>query len=229
MTSHAPSRPEAKGGANANANANANAKRPRVAPPDVRWLDADELIAWKRLVAVIELVPSVLDAQLRRDSGLTHFDYLVLAMLSEAPDRTLRMTGLAQLTNATLTRLSHVVRRLEDRGLVSRFPCRDDGRATNARLTDDGLAALTDAAPGHVATVRASVFDALTHGQVAELSQIADALLRRLRPDAAVGAPSPRRPDRGSTPGATPGAADGQAPLPRAVPAATSASAPQAF
>ena len=69
-------------------------------------------------------------------AGLTHFEYFVLAMLSEAPERTLRMTALAQRTNATLPRLSHVVRRLEDRGLVRRFPCPEDGRATNARLTE---------------------------------------------------------------------------------------------
>ncbi|WP_051510805.1 MarR family winged helix-turn-helix transcriptional regulator [Intrasporangium oryzae] len=147
---------------------------------DVGWLDADELVAWKRLVAVVELIPSVLDAQLRRDSGLTHFDYLVLAMLSEVPDRTLRMTALAQRTNATLTRLSHVVKRLEERGLVLRFPCPEDGRATNARLTDEGWSVLTEAAPGHVTTVRESIFDALTPQQVSELSEIADAILRRL-------------------------------------------------
>ncbi|GAA2156825.1 MarR family transcriptional regulator [Humibacillus xanthopallidus] len=147
---------------------------------DVRWLDADELVAWKRLVAVVELIPSVLDAQLRRDSGLTHFEYLVLAMLSEVPDRTLRMTALAHRTNATLTRLSHVVRRLEERGLVLRFPCPEDGRATNARLTDEGGCVLTEAAPGHVTTVRESIFDALTPEQVSELSEIADAILRRI-------------------------------------------------
>lgn len=152
--------------------------------PAVPWLDADELVAWKRLVAVIELIPSVLDAQLRRDSGLTHFEYLVLAMLSEAADRTLRMTGLAQRTNASLTRLSHVVRRLEERGLVGRFQCPDDGRATNAHLTDDGWRALTKAAPGHVTTVRENVFDALTPDQVSELSQMAEAMLTRLGPAA---------------------------------------------
>ena len=99
-----------------------------------QWLDPTEREAWLRLIAVVELLPGVLDQQLRSAAGLTHFEYYVLAMLSEAPDRTLRMTGLAQRTNATLPRLSHVVRRLEDRGLVERFPCPEDGRATNARL-----------------------------------------------------------------------------------------------
>ncbi|GAA2496709.1 MarR family winged helix-turn-helix transcriptional regulator [Terrabacter carboxydivorans] len=148
-----------------------------------RWLDADELAAWKRLVAVVELVPAALDTQLRRDSALTHFEYFVLAMLSEAPDRTLRMTSLGQRTNATLTRLSHVVRRLEERGLVERFACPEDGRATNARLSDAGHAALVAAAPGHVSTVRATVIDALTPEQVEQLSDIAASILQRLDPD----------------------------------------------
>ena len=114
---------------------------------DTRWLDDAQHAAWVKLVAVVELLPGVLDTQLRRDAGLTHFEYFVLAMLSEAPERTLRMTSLAQRTNATLPLLSHVVRRLEERDLVRRFPCPDDGRATNAQLTDQGWAAVVAAAP----------------------------------------------------------------------------------
>lgn len=148
-----------------------------------RWLEEDERAAWLRLVAVTELLPGILDAQLRRESGLTHFEYYVLAMLSEAPDRTLRMTALAQRTNATLPRLSHVVQRLEARGLVERFPCPEDGRATNARLTEQGWAAVVEAAPGHVAAVRHHVLDALTPEQVDQLTRIGDALLTRLDPD----------------------------------------------
>src|SRR6476619_2009231 len=98
---------------------------------NTRWLDDEELDTWVKLVAVVELLPGVLDSQLRRDAGLTHFEYFVLAMLSAAPELTLRMTALAQRTNASLPRLSHVVRRLEDRELVQRFPCPEDGRATN--------------------------------------------------------------------------------------------------
>ncbi|MGX5655362.1 MarR family winged helix-turn-helix transcriptional regulator [Geodermatophilus nigrescens] len=147
------------------------------------WLSEDEMAAWVRLVAVVELLPGVLDGQLRRDARVTHFDYHVLAMLSEAPDRTLRMTELATRTNATLPRLSHVVRRLEERGLVERAPCPWDGRATNARLTDAGWAKVRATAPGHVATVREHVIDALTPEQVTQLAGIADAVLRRLDPD----------------------------------------------
>ena len=150
---------------------------------DTPWLDDEERAAWLRLIAVVELLPGVLDAQLRTDSGLTHFEYFVLAMLSEAPERTLRMTSLAQRTNATLPRLSHVVNRLEGRGLVERFPCPEDRRATNARLTPSGWDAVVAAAPGHVATVRRSVVDALTPSQVKQLRHIGDALLTRLDPN----------------------------------------------
>ena len=150
---------------------------------DTQWLSEDELQAWVRLVAVVELLPGVLDAQLRRDSQLTHFEYFVVAMLSEAPERTLRMTALAQRTNATLPRLSHVVRRLEERGLVQRFPCPEDGRATNAQLTNRGWQLVQAAAPGHVRNVRQHVIDALTPTQVRQLHDLADALLTRLDPE----------------------------------------------
>jgi DNA-binding MarR family transcriptional regulator len=149
---------------------------------DTPWLTEAERAAWLRLVAVVELLPGVLDAQLRAEAGVTHFEYFVLAMLSEAPERTLRMTSLAQRTNATLPRLSHVVRRLEGRGLVERFPCPGDGRATNARLTPAGWDAVVAAAPGHVHTVRRHVFDALTPAQVKQLRNIGEALLGRLDP-----------------------------------------------
>src|SRR5215213_4582727 len=137
-----------------------------------RWLDQTQLSAWVRLAAVLELLPGVLDTQLRRDADLSHFEYFVLAMLSEAPERTLRMTSLAARTNATLPRLSHVVRRLEDRGLVRRFPCPEDGRATNAQLTDAGWTTVVEAAPGHVANVRQQVIDARKGEQVRQLAEI---------------------------------------------------------
>jgi len=152
------------------------------------WLDKTQLGAWVRLAAVLELLPGVLDSQLRRDAGLTHFEYYVLAMLSEAPDRTLRMTSLALQTNATLPRLSHVVRRLEDRGLVERFPCPDDARATNARLTSEGWDTVRETAPGHVATVRQHVIDALTPEQIIQLTAIADSILSTLDPDGTMAA-----------------------------------------
>ncbi|RHW26171.1 MarR family transcriptional regulator [Nocardioides immobilis] len=150
---------------------------------DTQWLDDEQLDTWVKLIAVVELLPGVLDSQLRRDSGLTHFEYFVLAMLSEADDHTLRMTALAQRTNASLPRLSHVVRRLEDRDLVVRSPCPEDGRATNAQITKSGMTEVVAAAPGHVANVRHHVIDALTPPQLQQLRGIADALLARLDPE----------------------------------------------
>ena len=151
-----------------------------------RWLDPKEMAAWVRLAALVELLPGVLDSQLRRDSDLTHFEYWVVAMLSEAPERTLRMSTLAARTNATLPRLSHVVSRLEARGLVERFPCPDDARAVNARLTRKGWQAIVAAAPGHVANVREHVVDALSREQLGQLTRIADAVLDRLDPDGTI-------------------------------------------
>lgn len=149
---------------------------------DVDWLDEHEIAAWLRFIALVERLPGVLDTQLRHDSSLTHFEYQVLAMLSEASDRTLRMTALAARTNATLPRLSHVVGRLEDRGLVQRRPCPTDRRATNATLTAEGWTTIETAAPGHVRTVRERVIDALTPEQVRQLGEVSEAVLSRIDP-----------------------------------------------
>ena len=149
---------------------------------DAPWLDRRQLRAWVRFRAVLELLPATLDAQIRRDADVNEFEYHVLAMLSETPARTLRMTEVARRTAATLPRLSHVVTRLESRGLVERSPCPEDRRATNARLTEAGWAKVQHAAAHHVATVRHHVVDALTAEQVDQLAAIADALLARLDP-----------------------------------------------
>lgn len=147
-----------------------------------RWLDQTEMTAWLRLIAVAERLPGVLDTQLRRESGLTHYEYQVLAMLSDAPDRTLRMTHLGLQTNATLPRLSHVVRRLEDRGFVERAVAPEDRRASNATLTDAGFEALEAAAPGHLNAVRENVFDNLTPAQAEALSDALAAILTKIDP-----------------------------------------------
>lgn len=145
--------------------------------PAARWLDDTEQQAWRALVGVLLRLPGALERQLVRDAGLTHFEYLVLALLSEAEDRTLRLSHLAAEADASLSRLSHVISRLERRGLVRRTPCPEERRARNAVLTDDGLALVVASAPGHVAEVRRRVFDALTADEVAQLSRIADRIL----------------------------------------------------
>ena len=144
------------------------------------WLDGDEQQAWRRLAAVILKLPTELEAQLQREAGMSHFEYWVVALLSEAPDHSLRMSQLAAQSNASLSRLSHVVTRLEKRGWVIRRPCPDDARATLAVLTDTGLDQVVAAAPGHVETVRRLVFDALGPNDVQELSRLCGEILGRI-------------------------------------------------
>ncbi len=144
------------------------------------WLTADEQRAWRALIGLVTRLPGVLDAQLQRDSGLTNFDYLVLSALSEHPERTLTMSRLAGVSRSSLSRLSHVVAKLEKRGWVERTPSTRDGRTTLAVLTDDGMRAVQETAPGHVAAVRSIVFDGLDDEQVEQLHAIAATMLERL-------------------------------------------------
>ena len=148
-----------------------------------RWLDDEQLNAWVRLKAVMELLPGALDSQLRREAGLTYFEYYVLAMLSEAEGRMLRMNALAARTNATLPRLSHVARKLDERGLVRRSPDPEDGRVTRVTLTDRGYEVLAGAAPAHVEAVRRYLFDLIDAEQVRQLGAITAAMLDVLDPD----------------------------------------------
>ena len=145
-----------------------------------RWLDEDELQAWLKLAGVMLKLAPALDSQLQRDSDLTHFDYLCLAMLSETEERTLPMSELAGRTNASLSRLSHVVSKLEKRGWVARCPSPASRRVTLVRLTEEGWDVLVAAAPGHVETVRSLVFDDLDREDVAALHRIAGHIVERI-------------------------------------------------
>ncbi len=145
-----------------------------------RWLDEEELAAWLKLAGVMLKLSPTLDSQLQRDSDLTHFDYLCLAMLSESDDRTLPMSVLASRTNASLSRLSHVISKLEKRGQVARQPSPHSRRVTLVTLTDDGWDVLVAAAPGHVETVRSLVFDDLSREDVAALNRIAGHIVERI-------------------------------------------------
>jgi len=134
-----------------------------------RWLTAPEQAAWRPVAALLFRLPSALDAQLQRDAGISNFEYMVLSGLSEAENRTLRMSDLAAMASGSLSRLSHVVSRLEKRGWVRREPCPGDGRFVNAVLTDDGWAKVIATAPGHVEAVRRLVVDALSPQQLSAL------------------------------------------------------------
>ena len=143
----------------------------------MEWLTDEQQAAWRPFVALLLRLPAVLDAQLQRDAGLNHFDYLVLSGLSEAPGRTLRMSDLAATASSSLSRLSHVVSRLEGKGWVRREPCAGDGRYINAVLTEAGWDKVVATAPGHVAAVRELLIDALSEEQFKELGAISTQVL----------------------------------------------------
>ena len=144
------------------------------------WLTDEEALAWVALAGVLLELPTALDAQLQRDVGISHFEYQVMAMLSMEADRTLRMSHLAALANGSLTRLSRVVDRLDDRGWVCRRVDPTDGRYTLAVLTQKGWKKVVQTAPGHVAEVRRLIFDQLTKAQVRQTRDIANRILRAI-------------------------------------------------
>jgi DNA-binding MarR family transcriptional regulator len=146
----------------------------------VKWLTTEELDSWLSVVRLMIWLPWSIDQQLQCDSNLAMVEYQVLAMLSESPERTMRMSSLAEVTNASLSRLSRVVTRLEARGLVRREPDPTNGRFTNAILTDDGFQTLAAAAPGHVAHVRSLVIDVLSPEQLRRLGRDAQRIMSRI-------------------------------------------------
>lgn len=148
-----------------------------------RWLDAEERRTWLTLASTVMRLMPALDAQLRRDAGISHFEYAVLAALSEADERTLRMSELASLADGSLSRLSQVVSRLEQKNWVRRTPDPADGRYTLAILTDDGWNKVVATAPGHVNEVRRLVLDPLTKAQARQLTTIGQRILRSIEPD----------------------------------------------
>ncbi|WP_148574060.1 MarR family winged helix-turn-helix transcriptional regulator [Nocardioides caldifontis] len=145
-----------------------------------RWLTEDELASWFPLAGVMLKLNPALDSQLQRDSDMTHFDYLCLAMLSEEDDWTTTMSALAGRTNASLSRLSHVITKLEKRGWVCRSRSEVSRRVTMVRMTDEGYKTLVAAAPGHVETVRSLVYEGLSDEDVADLHRLMAHILDRI-------------------------------------------------
>src|SRR6201987_4245830 len=167
------------------------------APQETHWLDAEETQAWRALVKTLVRLPAALDAQLRRDAGISHFEYQVLALLSEVPGRTLRMSALAAQAEGSLPRLSQVVARLGQRGWGCRTPDPAAGRYTLATLTDEGQAKVAQAAPGHVQEVRRLVFDPLTKTQARQLREIGQRITRAIDPhDQPAPSPTPAQAPR---------------------------------
>lgn len=141
----------------------------------IRWLDAAEKETWTGLASILLLLPGMLEQPLRAND-LTLFEYLVLSHVSEAPDRRIRMSELAQLANGSLSRLSNVVKRFEQRGWMHRSPDPTDGRYTLAELTETGFRVVDAAAPAHMRSVRELVLDKLTARDQQALVRIAEKL-----------------------------------------------------
>jgi DNA-binding MarR family transcriptional regulator len=135
---------------------------------------------WRAVASVMHKLRWALECQLERDSDLSFIEYHALARLSEEPDRTLRMSELAILTNASLSRLSHLVTRLEKWGFVRREPDKIDGRFTNAIVTEGGYAKLVSSAPAHVAAVRQLVFDEFSPAELDQLREFCERIVARV-------------------------------------------------
>ncbi|MBO3739669.1 MarR family winged helix-turn-helix transcriptional regulator [Actinoplanes flavus] len=142
-----------------------------------RWLTDEQQQAWRQVIEVLIRVPAALEAQLQRDAGLTHMGYLVLMTLSERSDRRLSMSRLAKRASASLSRLSHVVARLEEKGWVRRERDAADGRVQIAVLTEAGWEKVVETAPGHAEAVQQLIFDRITPAQARQLAKVAEALL----------------------------------------------------
>jgi DNA-binding MarR family transcriptional regulator len=142
----------------------------------VRWLDPGEQRVWRSFLEASRLLFDALDRQLQAEAGMPHAYYEILVRLSEAAERTMRMSDLADSLSSSRSRLSHAVARLEERGWVRRQADPADRRGQWAILTDEGFAALAAAAPGHVGAVRRQLFDPLTQADVAALGRISDAV-----------------------------------------------------
>lgn len=152
------------------------------------WLDEQELRAWLNIAELVTSLPGALDAGMQRQAGITFYDYMVMAVLSEQPEYTLQLRDLAEATAGSQSRLSHVLTRLERHGWVWRRRSPDNPRARHATLTEEGRAKIRSAAPAHVAHVRDLIFNGLDATQVRALGELTEPIVARLRTP---GSPSP--------------------------------------
>jgi DNA-binding MarR family transcriptional regulator len=147
---------------------------------DVRWLTATEEGVWRRWLTLNARLSAALHRELQDDAGLSMPDFEVLVHLTDSPEGRLRVTDLARLLQWERSRVSHHVTRMEGRRLVQRVDCAEDGRGAFIVITPQGRAAIEQAAPGHVNTVRRLVFDALSPEEVDAFATIIDKALAQL-------------------------------------------------
>jgi DNA-binding MarR family transcriptional regulator len=144
------------------------------------WLDDDQQQAWRHVVGLFMTLPSAIDSDLQRNAGLSLYEYLVLANLSETPDGMLQMSDLAQRANSSLSRLSHLISRLEKRGWVIKRPCENDRRASTVVLTAAGKKKIRGAARGHAHLVQELVVQPLSPVQLQQLGEAAAAVVQAI-------------------------------------------------
>lgn len=154
-----------------------------------RWLNPEEDRAWRAYQRMRTLLPPAISRDLARESGLSEPDYDVLSNLSETEARRWRLTDLAERMLWSSSRLSHHIGRMEARGLVRREQCASDGRGWFVVLTDDGMRAIEEAAPGHVESVRRHLIDLLSDDQVRALGDIGETVVKNLTGQAATAEP----------------------------------------
>ncbi len=147
---------------------------------EIRWLDDDEQRTWRAFLSATRLLWAQLDRELQAEVAMPTSYYAILVLLSEAPERALRMNDLAVATQSSPSRMSHAIGRLEKAGWVRRESCPNDRRGWYAKLTDEGLATLEAAAPRHLESVRAHLFDQLSRDQLDHLREISEVLLSHL-------------------------------------------------
>ena len=160
---------------------------------ETRWLTEEENFTWRAVWSLMTWLPVKLDAQMREDNGLSLYEYYALSQISEAPDRQIRLSELASITNMTLSHLSRVISRMMKSGWVERVPDPEDGRYTLGRLTDAGWDKVVEMAPGHVDAVRRALFDQLTDEQARALGEAAGKIAEAVSPHGEVTGPPTTR------------------------------------
>jgi DNA-binding MarR family transcriptional regulator len=146
-------------------------------------LTEDQRLLWKAYRDLSRELTSRLEAQLVTDAGLSGSEYAVLVPLSHAPDGVLRARELGTELGWDRSRLSHLVTRMEKRGLVVREECSEDARGSMVRLTDAGRVAVDDAAPEHSEAVRRYFFDPLSPDELELMAGLLERLLENLERD----------------------------------------------
>jgi DNA-binding MarR family transcriptional regulator len=167
---------------------------------DVPWLSTDQLNSWASMVAMLMTLPPAIDTQLKRDSGINFFEYSILVALARPDARAMRLSNLALVAGGSLSRLSHAISRMEKQGWVTRKVTVGETRCTEAVLTDEGMALLESAAPGHVREVRRLVVDVLSGEQFGQVGEACRAIVEAASPETGTVLKETVLPDR-STPG----------------------------